>query len=104
MPETPDFREFNVLDFPGVATDGFVKVDDFGVRVGKGSKKLKDIFGVLLQLIGSVREGTEDGCRSGVPCDGPVSVGLDDLGQFTTTDGEVKISNGGGSFVIGEGG
>ena len=51
-----------MLDFPSVATDGFVKVDDFGVRVGKGSEKLKDIFGVLLQLIGSVREGTEDGC------------------------------------------
>ena len=104
MPESPNFREFDVLDFPGIASNGFVEVDNLGVRVGKGSEKLKNIFGVLLQLIGSVGECTEDGCRSGVPCDGPISVGLDDLGWFTTTDGEVEISNGGGGFVIGKGG
>ena len=74
------------------------------VCVGKGSEKLKNIFGVLLQLIGTVGERTEDGCQSGVPCDGPVSVGLDDFGQFTATDGEVKVSNRGGGFVIGKGG
>jgi hypothetical protein len=51
-----------VLDFPGIVTNGFVEVDDFGVQVGKGSEKLKNIFGVLLQLIGTVGESTEDGC------------------------------------------
>ena len=31
VPETPNFREFNVLDFPGITMNGFVEVDNFGV-------------------------------------------------------------------------
>jgi len=59
--KTSNFGEFNVLDFSGIATDGFVEVDDFGVRVRKGSEKLKNVFGVLLQLKGPVGKSTEDG-------------------------------------------
>jgi hypothetical protein len=46
--ESPKLGEFNVLDFPSIAADGFIEVDDLGVRVGKGSEKLKDVFTVLL--------------------------------------------------------
>lgn len=104
VPETSDFGEFNVLDFPGIATDGLVEVDDFGVRVGKGSEKLENIFGVLLQLEGPVGESTEDRRGSGIPGNGPVSVSLDDFGGLTATDGEIKFSNGSGSFVVSKGG
>jgi hypothetical protein len=104
VPEPSNFGEFNVLDLSGIAANRFVKVDDFGVRIGKGSEKLQDVFGVLLQLKGTVWEGTEDGCGGGSPSNGPVSMSLDDFGWFTSTDGEVKISDGSGSFVVGESG
>jgi hypothetical protein len=104
VPEPSNFGEFNMFDLSGVAANHFVKVDDFGVRIGKGSEKLQDVFRVLLQLKGTVWEGTEDGCGGGSPSDGPVSMSLDDFGWFTSTDGEVKISDGSGSFVVGESG
>ena len=62
MAETPKFGELDVFNFSCVATDGLVEVDDFVVGKGKGSEKLKDVFSILLQLTGMVREGTED-CR-----------------------------------------
>jgi hypothetical protein len=46
--ETAEFGQFNMLDFPNVAANGFIKVNDFGVRIGKGSEKLKDVFRVSL--------------------------------------------------------
>ena len=93
-----------MLDFSSVPTDGFVKVDNFGMRKGKGSEKLKDVLGVLLQLLSPMGEGTENGGSSGVPSDGPISVRLDNLGRFPATNGEIEVSNGGGDFVISESG
>ena len=65
---------------------------------------MENIFGVLLQLKGPVGESTEDRGGSGIPGNGPVSVSLDDFGGFTAADGEIKFSNGSGSFVVSEGG
>jgi len=74
------------------------------VRDRKGSEKLKDVFSIPLQLTGTVREGTED-CRGcSIPGDGPVTMGLYDFGWLATTDGEIKVSNGGGNLVISKGG
>ena len=92
VPEMPKFGQLNVLDFSCVSTDGFVKVNNFGVRKGKGSKKLKDVFRVLLQFVSAMGEGTENGGSGGVPSDGPIPVGLDNLGRFSTTNGEVEVS------------
>jgi len=100
--ETPEIRELNVLDFTCVATDCFVEIDDLGVRNGKGAEKLKDVFGITLQLIGSVEKSAEDGCGGGIPGNSPVAVGLDGFGWFATADGKVKIPNGGGDLVFGE--
>jgi hypothetical protein len=44
VPEMAKFGQLNVLDFPCVPTDGFVEIDNFGVRKGKGSEKLKDVL------------------------------------------------------------
>ena len=44
--EPSDISKLNVLDFPNIPSDCLVQVNDLGIRVGKGSKKLKDIFGV----------------------------------------------------------
>jgi hypothetical protein len=51
-----------------------------------------------------MREGAEYGRSSGVPCNGPISMRLDNFGWFPTANQEVKVSNGGSDFVIGEGG
>jgi hypothetical protein len=93
-----------MLNFPCVATDCSVKVNDFGVRKGKGSEKLKDILGIALQFVGTMGEGTDDSSGGGIPGNRPVAVGLDGLGRFATTDGKVEIPNGGGDLVVGEGG
>ena len=70
----------------------------------KGSKKLKDIFRVLMQFLGPIGEGAKNGRGCGIPCDGPVSVKLDDLGRFAPANREIEVSDGGGGFVISEGG
>jgi hypothetical protein len=93
-----------MFDFPRIATDGLVKIDDFGMRVGKGSEKLKQVFGVALQFEGTMREGADDGRGRGIPRDSPVSMGLDVLCRFRSADGEVEIADRSGSFVVGESG
>jgi len=89
-----------MLNFPCVATDRSVKVNDFGVGKGKGSEKLKDILRIALQFVGMMGEGTDDSSGGGVPGNSPVTVGLDDLGWFATTDRKVKIPNGSGDLVV----
>ena len=66
-----------MLDFSCISTDGFVEVNNFGVRKGKGSEKLKDVFRVLLQFVSAMGEGAENGGSGGVPSDGPIPVGLE---------------------------
>jgi hypothetical protein len=51
-----------VFNFSCVVADRLVKVNDFGVRKWKGSKKLKNILGIALQFV-----GTEDSSGGGVP-------------------------------------
>jgi len=75
--EATKFRKLDMLNFSDVAVDCFVKVDDFGVGKRKGSEKLKNVFGILLQFKGMVVEGTEDSGGCGVPGNGPISMGLE---------------------------
>jgi hypothetical protein len=84
--EMAEFRQLNMFGFPSVLVDGSVEVNDFEMGKWKGSEKLKYVFGVLLQLLGSMRERAEFGGSSGVPSDGPVSVGLDGFGWFSTAN------------------
>ena len=100
----PKFGELNMLDFSSVALNCFVEVDDFDVRIGKGSEKLKHVFGILLQFMGMMGESTEDSGRCGIPGDGPITMGLDNFGGFATANGEVKIPDRSSELVIGEGG
>ena len=93
-----------MLDFSSVSMDGFVKVDNLGVQKGKGSEKLKDVLGVLSQLLSPMGEGAENGGSSGVPSDGPISMRLDNLGRFPAANGEIEVPKGGGDFVISESG
>jgi hypothetical protein len=102
--EMAKFGQLDMLDFPCVSMDGLVKVDDLGVRKGKGSEKLKDVLKVLLQLLSPMGEGAENGGCSGVPSDGPISIRLDSLGRFPATNGEVKVSDRGGGLVFSESG
>jgi len=53
----------------------------------KGSEKLKDVFGILLQLSGMVREGTKDHGGCSIPGNGPVAMGLYDFGWLATKIG-----------------
>jgi hypothetical protein len=55
MPESTGFGQLDVLNFSRITADGFVKIDDLRVGNWKGSKKLKDVFRVILQLAGTVR-------------------------------------------------
>jgi hypothetical protein len=48
VPETTKFGQLNMLDFTKIVAYDFVKIDDFPVGSWKGSKKLKDVLGVLL--------------------------------------------------------
>jgi hypothetical protein len=59
----------------------------------KGSEKLNDIFGILLEFMRSVREGAHNGGGSGIPSNGPVTMGLDGFGWFASADREIKISD-----------
>jgi hypothetical protein len=52
------------------------------VGKGKGSKKLKDVFGILLQFKNAMGEGIEDGSRCDVPGNGPNTMGLDGFGRL----------------------
>ena len=74
------------------------------MRDRKGSEKLKDVFGIPLQLTGMVREGTEDHGGCSIPGDGPVTMGLYNFGWLAATDREIKVSNGGGNLVVSKGG
>ena len=78
--------QLNVLDFSNISADGFVKVNDFVVGIWKGSKKLKDVFGILLQFLSLMWECTEDGRGSGIPSDSPVSVGLNGFRRFPASN------------------
>jgi len=102
--EASKLGELDMLDFSSVTADGFVQVDDLGVRKGKGTKKLKEVFGVLLEIKGVMGESTEDSGRCGIPGNGPIAVGLDSFRGLATPNREVKISNGSGDLVIGESG
>jgi hypothetical protein len=104
VPEASKFRKLNMLNFSDVVADCFVKVDDFGVGKWKGSKKLKDVFGILLQFKGMMGEGTEDSGRCGIPGNGPITMGLDGFRRFGAANGEIKVANGGGDLVIGNSG
>jgi hypothetical protein len=75
--EMSNIGELNVLNFSNVSTDGFVQVDNLGMRVGKGAEKLKYVLGIDLQFHGAVREGAQNCSEGGVPSNSPVSVGLD---------------------------
>jgi hypothetical protein len=76
MTESAKLRELDMLNLSCVSADGLIEVDHFGVREGKGSEKLKNVFRVLLELERTVWESTEDGSSGGIPCDGPISMGL----------------------------
>ena len=73
--------------------DGLVQVDNLGMRVGKGSEKLKYVLGVDLQFHGMVWEGAWDRGEGGIPGNGPVAMGLDMFQGLTSTDGEIKVPN-----------
>lgn len=102
--EATKFGKLDMLNFSDVAADCFVKVDDFGVGKRKGSEKLKNVFGILLQFKGTMGEGTEDSGRCGIPSNGPISMGLDGFRRFGAANGEIKVANGGGDLVIGNSG
>jgi hypothetical protein len=42
--ESAKFGQFDMLDFSCVSADSFVKVDNLGVRIRKGSEKLKYVL------------------------------------------------------------
>jgi hypothetical protein len=86
MSEPPELGQFDVLDLTNVAAYGFVEIDDLPVGNWKGTEKLKHVLGVLPQLTGAVREGTEDGHGGGIPGNGPVPVGLDNFGRLAASD------------------
>jgi len=101
--ETSDIGELDVLNFSNVPTDGFVQVDNLGMRVGKGAEKLKYVLGIDSQFHGAVREGAQDCGESRVPSDGPVSMGLDVFRGLAPSNREIKLPDRGCGFVFGEG-
>jgi len=82
--EVSKLGELDMLDFSSVTADGFVQVDDLGVRKGKGTEKLKEVFSVLLEFKGAMGESTEDSGRCGIPGDGPITMGLDSFRWLAT--------------------
>ena len=104
MPEPTGVREFNVLDLSGELSNGFVKVDNFPVRMQKGSKKLNNVFRILLEFVRLVRESGCNGRGTSIPSNGPVTMGLDGFGWFASANREIEISDQGGNLIIGEGG
>jgi hypothetical protein len=101
--ETSDIGELDVLNFSNIPTDGFVQVDNLGMRVGKGPEKLKYVLRIDSQFHGAVREGAQDCGESGVPSNSPVSVGLDVFQGLAPSNREVKLPDRGCGFIFGEG-
>lgn len=62
--------------------------------MGKGAKKLKHVFQIDSQFHGLMGENTEDGSKSGIPGNGPVTMRLDKFKGFTFADGKIKVSDG----------
>lgn len=99
-----EMSKLGQLDIPHLSTvfaDCFVQVDDFTMgRGGKGAEKLKDVLCILLKFGCTVGEHVTGGGSCCIPSNGPISMGLDDLGRFAAPESEFESPKRHGCFVI----